>query len=221
MCSVMADSLRLRVKQWQLLRQLTGGARAVGEIAEALGRQPGPVTKALRTLEGLGLVEVTDVAGHSAPGQPRGRWGLTDAGRDLAEQEAAPPIDEPDQGAEPSESDDVGSSWPVVAHQTFLEARVQSGEVPALLDVLASRQHALEASFVARLDGEGQRYIFVFDKRLGGRPTEVLAAVLAAAGLPFSVGTVADVRRLDGFLRDARAAASAAITVREGGSAET
>jgi DNA-binding HxlR family transcriptional regulator len=215
MCSVVANFPQLRSKQWQLLRQLTSGPQAVGEIAEALGRQPGPVTKALQTLQQRGLVDVADVSEHSAPGQPRGRWSLTQEGLARAFEEAAPPRAPalPEVSGFAPESDERTSDWSLSAHQSFVSAEVGKTGIPDLLRVLEAGEQAVEASFVARFDGATQSYLFFFDPVLGARPAEALGAALDEAGFPFAVGTIADVRRMDDLIRDARSAARSASLV--------
>lgn len=84
-----------------------------------------------------------------------------------------------------------------------------------LLDVLAHGEQAVEAGFVARLDGDAHGYYFFFDSRLGARPAESLAAALSGRGVDVSVGVIADVRTLDGLVRDARAAEAGARRARE------
>jgi hypothetical protein len=85
-----------------------------------------------------------------------------------------------------------------------------SQELPRLLALLASGEIAGEASFVFRLDGDGHRYLFIFDRQLGARPAEALAAALDAAQVRFSIGTVGDARSADAIVRDARAAGATA-----------
>ena len=139
----MRDGKSLRLKQWELLRQLAVGGQSVSEIAAALDRKPGPVTAALRTLMAQGLVQVSSVSDHSAPGHPRGVWSLTERGREQAEPGAglgglgaarAP-------GADPSQR---RAAWILEAHQSFVSAAVESSAIPELLEPLARGQHAAE-----------------------------------------------------------------------------
>jgi hypothetical protein len=107
-----------------------------------------------------------------------------------------------------SSDDDEGrvGPWYVRPYQAFVRATLVSSEVPALLDVLAHGEQAVESSVVARLDGDAHDYVFIFDPQLGAGPAEALVAALTAAELPSTNGVVGDVRGLDAMVQDARAA---------------
>src|SRR4051794_34210069 len=145
-CGSMEPLGRLRVEQWQVLRQLTAGRRTTSQIARSLGRRSDSVSRGLKTLEGRGLVQLEDEALHTSPGQPGGWWTLTAAGVDAAERAPAPPADTPGTSV-PQRSDDErrapdsldGGDEPspglpmLNRHQTYVTATVESRRVPDLL----------------------------------------------------------------------------------------
>jgi len=100
----------------------------------------------------------------------------------------------------------VPSAFGLSRYQGYLLATVEGRRVPELLDVLAEGEQAVEAGFVARLDGDAHGYCFFFDARLGARPAETLAAAFRASGIDVALGVIADVRSLDDLVRDAHAA---------------
>src|SRR5262245_35804514 len=81
----MSEPVALRQKQVELLEQLSRGEQSVSEIAVAWHRRPGPVSTSLATLQRHGLAELSRTSAHSAPGQPLGRWSLTEHGQAVCE----------------------------------------------------------------------------------------------------------------------------------------
>lgn len=217
----------LSVPQWQILRNLQGRPWAQQELAIALGRKSQAMAKSLEVLQRRGLVKPVDERGHPGPRTPARRWSLTQLGTMFADgpppSPRAPARGERgalDGGEEEDDEveDNPNSRQPQVfglsRHQGFLVARVAGNEVPALLEALTEGEQAVEAGFVARLDGDVHGYYFFFDSRLGARPAEMLAAAFRATGIEVALGVVADVRALDDLVRDARAAAAAASRAR-------
>jgi DNA-binding MarR family transcriptional regulator len=209
------------------------GERTVGELAELLSRRNSSVGETLRKLKEADLVVFRphEENKRTGRGNPSGWWSLTDSGRVLVAQAPGPsdpsePLSglsagEADHAAslemEPEDSNDEegrAGPWNVRPYQAFVRATLVSREVPALLDVLAHGEQAVESSFVARMDGDAHDYVFIFDPQLGARPAEALVAALGAADLPCTTGVVGDVRGLDAMVRDARAAVAAAQAVR-------
>lgn len=218
-----ANERPLSVSQWQILRHLQARPWAQQELAVALGRKSQAMAKSLDVLQRRGMVQPVDERGHPGPRTPARRWSLTQLGAMFADG-PPPAAPGPDRGraesAEGSEAEDdevdpdsrsrEPSIFELRRHQGFLVARVSGNGLSALLEALAEGRHAVEAGFVARLDGDSHGYYFFFDSRLGARPAETLAAVLRASGVEVTLGVVADVRSLGEMVRDARAAASAA-----------
>lgn len=215
-CIAMPDA-KLRVEQWQLLRRLAAQEMSSSELAEVLGRRTSSVSRGLRILERVELVEPREEGAHAGPGQPKCRWALTSAGRDALSANPLAPESSVAEAPEALEADEDPrhrhGPWPISAGESYVEVALSSQELPGLLAVLAGGELAVEASFVIRLDGAGHRYLFVFDRRLGARPAEAFAAALRAVELPFSLGTIGDARSVDAMVRDARAAAAAARSI--------
>lgn len=195
----------MRIDQWEVLRHLTAGPLSVSELSERLSRSPSSVTRSLETFKGQGLATFSAEHNHAAPNRPKGRWALTKKGLSLAKK--APMAAQAPSAPAGAPDDRAGL---LEAHQGFVTANVENDRVPALLEVLASGEQAIEASFVARLDGDGHDYLFIFDPRLGARATESLAAALSAADFSFRTGVVADVRSIDQLVADARSARGSA-----------
>ena len=191
----------MRIEQWDVLRVLLAGPLTEGELAGGLSRKPSSIARSLTTLQGRGLVDFTGEREHTAPNHPKGRWRLTQKGASVAKKA---PIARAPRGTRQGPRPRLGL---LERHQGFVTASVTSAEVPALLDVLSSRKHAFEASFVARLDGDGHDYLFVFDPQLGAGAAERLAATLARFSI--NTGVIADVRSVDQLMADARAARGA------------
>lgn len=200
--------------QRSLLRQVDAPSAArdsaehtAAELAELLGRRQDSVVASLRRLPAEWVSFREDASGRTGRGIPAGYWSLTDAGRRALEAHA--------DDATIVRSDETASestaARTIRRQQAVVTATVTSRQVPALLDVLADGEQAVEASFVARIDGgKRHRFLFVFDAELGTRPAEMLSAVLEPAGLPFELGTVAEVRDIHALIRDARAARATA-----------
>ena len=167
----------VRMDQWQVLRQLTGGRKTASDLAERLSRRSDSVTRGLRTLEERGLVEHSDEASHTRPGQPAGWWALTAAGQELVDAAPIPPPALPNGAARrsapprrPAESTTTRTPALGLADRTPSKFRGGIGRQfprPELLEVLAAGQQAVESTFVARLDGDSHDYLFIFDRRLG------------------------------------------------------
>src|SRR4051794_35254022 len=196
-CIVMAGA-KLRVEQWQVLRRLAAREMPSSEVAEVLGRRTSSVSRGLALLKRDGLVEPIDETAHAGPGQPKQRWRLTSQGRDALD---ASPLAPDDAERKPTSQIEPGldeqhrrGPWPVAAGDSYVEVTAASQELPRLLALLTSGEIAGEASFVVRLDGDGHRYLFMFDRQLGARPAEAFAAALDAAQVRFSLGTVGDAR---------------------------
>jgi DNA-binding MarR family transcriptional regulator len=216
---------RLQTAQWQLLRHLVAREKTVEELATAVARRNSSVGRSLTALSELGLLHFRAASEEKRTGRgnPSGWWGLTDEGRELAE-DAIPPVGEVPAGPSrsgvadaprgPEAEPERDGPWSFERHQAFARATVTGPELPTLLDVLAHGEQGAEASFVARLDGDRHEYLFVFDSRLGARPAEVLGAALDAASLRCTIGVVADVRGFGAMVSDARAAGGGAGDVR-------
>jgi DNA-binding MarR family transcriptional regulator len=216
---MMPSDEHLRIDQWQVLRNLLPGPLTVGGLASRLSRAPNSVSRSLETLQGRGLVEFKPEHEHTAPNKPKGRWTLTGRGASVAKKApaAASPMPASPLTRVLDDEESELADLPVgrlERHQGFVVTTVESQRVPELLEVLAAGEQGIEASFVARLDGDAHGYLFVFDSRLGARPPEVLSAALAEAQLPFTTGVVADVRDFSQLVGDARATRNAARRVR-------
>jgi hypothetical protein len=84
--------------------------------------------------------------------------------------------------------------------------------VPAkdVMAVLVDGELTAAASWIARIDGSGQGYLFAFDADLGDQPVENLRAALEAIGAVCRVSTVRAVQLPDEFLHSVRTARTAA-----------
>lgn len=199
-----------------MLQQLSGRPRAQNELARLLRRRPQAVAKSLRILEGLGLVESIEERDHAARNAPARRWGLTEAGHTVVDEGISADVGPSSTGDADGNDRSGHPTFALKPHQSFVAAPLKSNELPSFLDALADGELAAEASFVARIDGETHGYVFLFERPLGARPTEKLAAALDAARLQFTAGVVADVRTVDELVRDARAARAAGARMRRG-----
>ncbi len=196
----MADAPRLRDTQRALLAALRAGPLSSAGLATACSREVGAVGTSLATLERRNLVVREALRDHSAPNQPRSEWTLTEAGAQALSDAPAPT----------SSQASAPSAMSLARHQSYVAADVSPTEMPALLDAFLAAEAAASSSFVARLDGRRQQYLFIFDGQVGSGPPEALAAALAAGAIPVDTGTVADVRPIDQFVADARRATRAA-----------
>lgn len=214
----MGEAQPLRLAQWQVLRHLLGRPWAQQELAEALGRRSQSVAKSLAKLEERGLVRPVDERGHPGPRSPARRWILTELGRMFADgppPEALRAVASSTGVEEDEERDGAGDTeFLLTRHQGYVMAKVEGGRVPDLLGALATGEQAVEAGFVARLDGDAIGYYFFFAPELGARPAETLASAFRANGIDIALGVVADVRPLGSMLRDAQAASAGAKRAR-------
>ena len=180
-------------KQRALLRLLADGPLSQQELSNQTGRQSQAMASSLVILKANGWIESVDERDRSGPSTPARRWRLTSAGTGyLGQEPAAVAIG---QGQPPT----------LFAHQGFVAATLSSQDVPRLMEALADRQASVDPQAVARLDGGGHAFLFLFDPELGSSPPEALAATLDAASVSFTIGTVADVRPWADFLADAQA----------------
>lgn len=198
------------LRQWEILRHLSVGPAPQQELAVRLGRSPQNVGERLALLKERGWIEPFDERARSAPNAPARQWRLTDDGRRLADQDASGPDDDP-QDAEERPPAAAG----LEDGQGFVAANLSSEQLPVLLAALGEGHAAVRTSVVARLDGEQHAYLFLFDRRLGAGPSEVLAAALSALELPYTVGTVSQVRTWGQFIADAAAAGASAVAIRD------
>jgi len=179
-------------KQRAILRLLADGPLSQQELSNQTGRQSQAMASSLAILKANGWIESVDERDRSGPSAPARKWRLASAGTGYL-------------GQEPSAVPTGQSTPTLVAHQGFVAATVTSQEVPRLMEALADRQASLDPQAVARLDGGGHAFLFLFDPELGSSPPEALAATLDAASVAFTIGTVADVRPWADFLADAQA----------------
>jgi len=183
------------------LSDANSGALSESELASKLGRQTRSVSDSMSLLQRRDLVSIVESHERSGPSTPARRWALTgDGQRRLTDLSIA--------------GLPRGRGWAsgptLEAGQSFLSLQLASSQLPSLLELLAERQLAAEAQAIARLDGEGHTFLFLYQPGTGAQPAERLAAELAERELPFLLGTVSGVRSPREFLaRETRAESDA------------
>ncbi len=156
------DELSLRI-----LELLLRGRMASSQVVKNLqpeGFAKTTVSTAIKALSEAGTIsfEPTD-AQQTKPGQPKGYYFLdAEQRRRAEEEEAARPAD----GA-------------VEPGMTLVVARFEGSQIPHLMDVLGNINLIAGASWIGRLDGDANAYMFAFHPDEGSLSSDRLTAALA------------------------------------------
>jgi hypothetical protein len=175
----------------------SAGPMSLFELLDVVGGEKRALERSLESLGEQGLVQVVATGHAPAPGQPSRLWSLTAEGR------AALPL-------EPAA--DIGrfkEGW-LWIHATF--AADQAIDID---DALLDGELAAAAAWVARLDGDGRGYMFVFDPQIGAQPAENLFRALSSVGARCSTGSSREPQSAQEFVQTLRTASRAALRAGE------
>ncbi len=180
----------------RILELLLRGRMAPSEVAKSLkpeGFAKTTVLNALKALSEAGAISFEPTyTQQTKPGQPKGHYFL-DAGqrRQAEEEEAARPAD--------------GAVHPGM---TLVTAQFEGAQIPDLMDVLGTVDLIAGASWIGRLDGEANAYMFAFGPDEGSLSSDRLTAALAEVGLRTSIAVIREVSSAHELLAYARAVRS-------------
>ncbi len=177
---------------------------SASELLEVIACDKTTLRRGLDSLKEQGLLDyVPSPVARTAPGRKAGLWSLTEDGQRAAITDAGTSqAFDIEDGAQASSAVRVG--------YTLVSASMASGPAKDMMAVLADGEFTAATSWVARIDGNGQGYLFAFDPSLGDQPVENLRAALEEIGAVCHVSAVRAVQRPDEFVRSVRTARSAA-----------
>lgn len=189
-------------KQRHLAALLSVKPLSLSEIRNSIGGDKSTVKRGLEALQRAGLVEYIDSGeGPTGPGRPAGMWALTTAGRAAAAKAIGSP-------AAASGPDDLPEAAPGILTRgaTWVRATAANAQRRSLEAALAEGDLVAAASWIARLDGSGHEYVFMFESSVGEQPAENLVEALMDMDIRTTSGLVRYVRSPADFLELLRTA---------------
>lgn len=168
------------------------GPMSLFELLDVVGGEKRALERSLESLSDQGLVQVVDTGHAPAPGQPSRLWSLTSKGRAALPVEPAADIGKLKEG------------W------LWIRATFSANQAIDVDDALLDGELAAAAAWVARLDGDGRGYMFVFDPEIGVQPAENLVRALSSIGAHCSIGSTREPQSAQEFVEMLRTAARAA-----------
>lgn len=169
----------------------TAGARSLFELLDVVGGEKRALERSLESLSEQGLLQVVDTGHAPAPGQPARLWSLTVKGRDVLPAES---------------SDQVGR---LVEGRLWVGAAFSAEQAIDVDNALLDGELVAAAEWVARLDGDGRSYFFVFDPAIGLQPAANLFRALSSIGVRCSMGSARVPQGARDFVETLRTAARA------------
>jgi DNA-binding HxlR family transcriptional regulator len=179
----------------------TAGPRSLFELLDAVGGEKRALERSLESLATQGLVDAVDTGNAPAPGQPSRLWSLTTRGR-----AALPAVS----------TDEVGR---LAEGRLWIQAAFSSDQAVQVHNALADGDLVAGIDWVARLDGDGRSYFFVFDPAMGPQPVENLFRVLSEIGARCSMGSARAPQGALDFVDTIRTSARAAARATQSGEA--